>query len=183
MKFESLDIRLKNGKTVTLREASVDDAEELISVVKKYIEDSEYIPYTKGEFNPAIEFEKEWIQALNNQKNSLLLLAMHNDKIIGNISVNGSQRNMAVHTACIGIGLLREWRNQGIGSILFNSVIEWAKKNSQLEILWLETYVTNKEGIALYRKYGFEQDGIQKDFIKISDNEYADNLMMSLKLK
>ena len=183
MKLEPLNILLKDGKSVTIREASVDDAQELISVVKEYIEDSEYIPYTKGEFNPTIEFEKEWIQTLNDQKNSLLLLAIHDGKIIGNISVNGSQRNMAAHTACIGIGLLREWRNKGVGSILFNSVIEWAKKNSQLEILWLETYATNKEGMTLYKKYGFEQDGIQKNFIKLSDNEYADNLMMSLKLK
>ncbi len=183
MKLEPLNILLKDGKSVTIREASVDDAQELISVVKEYIEDSEYIPYTKGEFNPTIEFEKEWIQTLNDQKNSLLLLAIHDGKIIGNISVNGSQRNMAAHTACIGIGLLREWRNKGVGSILFNSVIEWAKKNSQLEILWLETYATNKEGMTLYKKYGFEQDGIQKNFIKLSDNEYADNLVMSLKLK
>ena len=183
MKLEPLNIVIKDGKSVTIREASVDDAQELISVVKEYIEDSEYIPYTKGEFNPTIEFEKEWIQTLNDQKNSLLLLAIHDGKIIGNISVNGSQRNMAAHTACIGIGLLREWRNKGVGSILFNSVIEWAKKNSQLEILWLETYATNKEGMTLYKKYGFEQDGIQKNFIKLSDNEYADNLVMSLKLK
>lgn len=183
MKFESLNYTLKDGKSVTVREASVDDAQELISVLKEYIEDSEYIPYTKGEFNPTIEFEKEWIQTLNDQKNSLLLLATHNGKIIGNISVNGSQRNMAAHTACIGIGLLREWRNRGVGSVLFNSVIEWAKKNSLLEILWLETYATNKEGMALYKKYGFIQDGIQKNFIKISENEYADNLLMSLKLK
>lgn len=183
MKFEPLNIVLKSEKSITIREASVDDAQELVSTVKEYIEDSEYIPYTKGEFNPTVEFEKEWIQTLNNQKNSLLLLAIHNDKIIGNISVNGSQRNMAAHTACIGIGLLREWRNQGVGSILFNSVIEWAKKNPELEILWLETYTTNKEGRALYEKYGFVEDGIQRNFIKISDKEYADNLMMSLKLK
>lgn len=68
MKFKYLNILLKSGKSITIREASVDDAQELVSTVKEYIEDSEYIPYTKGEFNPTVEFEKEWIQTLNNQK-------------------------------------------------------------------------------------------------------------------
>ncbi|WP_165020464.1 GNAT family N-acetyltransferase [Dysgonomonas sp. ZJ279] len=182
MKFEPIHIELKNGKTVTIREASVSDAEELIVTIREYVEESEFIPYIEGEFNPTIEDEKNWIQSFINQENSLLLLALCDNSIIGNISLNGSQRAMMKHTAGIGIGLLSEWRNQGVGSALFEAMISWAKI-SELELLWLETYNTNKIGLATYKKYGFEEVGKQKDFIKIASGVYADNVIMTLKIK
>lgn len=183
MKFKPLDKQLKNGETITIREATISDAEELISVVKEYIEKSAFIPYAVGEFNPTLEEEENWIKSLANAKNGLLLLATHNGKIIGNISVNGAERIMMQHTASIGIGIAEAWRNLGIGSILFEAAIEWAKKNSPLEILWLETYANNEIGLSLYQKYGFIEVGRQNRFIKISPKKYADNIIMTLRIK
>lgn len=183
MKFYPLHKTLKNGSSIVIREATNEDAMELIALVKDYIEDSNTIPYAKDEFNPSLEFELSWIKGLNEDKNSLSLLAIHNDTIIGNISVNGTIRKMMVHTAGIGLGISSEWRNKGLGNELLSAAIEWAKNHSQLEVLWLETYTINLTGIALYKKLGFEIDGTRKQFFKSESGEYFDNLMMSLKIK
>lgn len=173
---------LKDNSLLTIRQAKIDDAEEIRSVVKEYIEESEFIPYIQDEFNPSLEEEKIWIQSFD-VPNSLLLLAEIDGHIVGNISVNAVNRKMMSHTACIGIGLLKEYRGLGIGSVLFERVIEWAKKNPLIEILWLETYSTNKQGLALYKKYGFSEIGRHPDFVKLSDTEYVDNVTMTLKMK
>lgn len=92
-------------------------------------------------------------------------------------------RKMMSHASCIGIGLLKEYRGLGIGSFLFEKVLEWAKENPVVEILWLETYATNRAGLALYGKMGFKEIGRHPDFVKLSDTEYVDNVIMTLKVK
>ncbi len=183
MKFTTTEVTLKNGETIVIREAQISDAEELINVVKEYVEESKFIPYAKGEFSPTISEEEKWIQSFSDNENSLLLLAVHNNHIIGNISVNGAQREMMKHTACIGIGMLLSYRGKGIGSVLFEKAINWVRENALLEILWLETYKTNESGIALYRKFGFSEIGKHPHFIKLPSGEYIDEITMTVKIK
>ncbi|PXV67450.1 RimJ/RimL family protein N-acetyltransferase [Dysgonomonas alginatilytica] len=182
MKFEAIESVLKNGETIVIREARMNDAEELVAVVKEYVEESEFIPYTQGEFNLTADEEATWIKSLIDSKNSLLLVATYDNRIIGNISLNGAQREMMKHTSCIGIGMLASWRGKGVGSAFFEAAIKWAKENPSIEILWLGTYVTNKNGIALYHKFGFTEIGRHPDFIKLSSDEYVDEITMTLKV-
>lgn len=182
MKFTAIEKTLRNGETIVIREAQISDAEKLVAVVKEYVEESEFVPYTQGEFNLTEEEEATWIKSLIDNDNSLLLVATHDNQIIGNISLNGAQREMMKHTSCIGIGMLASWRGKGIGSAFFEAAINWAKENHIIEILWLGTYITNKNGIALYHKFGFTEIGRHPNFIKLSSDEYVDEITMTLKV-
>jgi RimJ/RimL family protein N-acetyltransferase len=180
MIIKSTDIILKNKETVSIELCSVDDAEELIKTVKKYLADSEYLLTSPNEFDPSPEQERSWIRSFMENENSLLLIAKKGNKIIGNIDITGGKREMTKHTAIIGMGILKEWRNTGLGTALLNKGIEWAKQNPQLEILWLQVFAQNTPAITLYKKAGFEVSGIQKRFFKSKDNIYFDNVIMSL---
>lgn len=183
MKFEPVDVKLKDAKTITIREATVDDAEELLKVVKEYAEESQFIPYIKGEFSISLEDQKKWIESFNVTSNGILLVATYEDHIIGNISLNISVKKMLQHTGTIGVGLLEKWRGQGIGSKLFENLIQWAIGKSTLEILWLETDKNNVSGKALYKKFGFTEVGLFPRFIKHSNGEYSDSMTMILNLQ
>lgn len=65
----------------------------------------------------------------------------------------------------IGMGLHYEWQNKKIGSLLMEETIRWAL-TSDLSLIWLEVYSTNKAGIKLYEKFGFEGCGIIKNFFE-----------------
>lgn len=183
MKFPTIETTLKNGKTVTIREARIEDAAELIEVVKKYIDESEFIPYTKGEFDPSLEEEKKWIQSFIDNDNSLLLVAEHDGSIIGNINFTGLQQKIMYHATHLGMGMLSEWTGQGVGSLLLGNAIQWAKNNSPIEMIYLEVYANNDAGLALYRKYGFEVSGKRQGLFKVSNTTYIDELIMTLKIK
>lgn len=86
------------------------------------------------------------------------------------------------HTAVIGMGILKEWRNKGLGTALLKLAIEWSKENSILELLWLQVYTVNELGLGLYRKVGFVENGIMKNFFK-QDGKYFDNLTMTMNVK
>lgn len=183
MKFTPIHKLLKGNIPVTIREAEPKDAKELCDVVKEYVEESEFIPYTENEFTLTVDEERKWIQTFSDIENSLLLLAIIGGQIVGNLSLNGNNRKMLKHTAVIGVGLLKQFRGNGLGSLLFESSIEWARKQSTLEILSLETYSTNEAGIALYKKFGFIESGVLNDFIKLAPDKYIDSVIMRLKIQ
>ena len=74
------------------------------------------------------------------------------------------------------MGLLPEYRGKGIGSQLLKAVLDHSKRFG-LEKVELQVYTTNSSAIALYKKFGFEQEGIIKKYRKL-DGEYFDCLAM-----
>lgn len=59
------------------------------------------------------------------------------------------------------------YRRKGVGALLIESLIEVAKERGMIG-LTLEVRVSNIEAQNLYKKYGFEAEGIRKGY-------YADN--------
>lgn len=181
-KFKTQTIELKNQKLVRIRQAEIEDAESLLNCIKIYIPHSEYVPKLEQEIKLTIEQEREWISSFLANENSLLLVAEHENEIIGNIDLTGNRRKIMQHTGVIGMGMLKEWRNSGLGTALLKLTIEWAKENEILELIWLQVYTENKLGLNLYRKMGFEENGIMKDFFKHGE-KYFDNLTMTMSVK
>lgn len=65
------------------------------------------------------------------------------------------------------VAVLPEFRGNGIGSALMESLIEIAKQEG-IERMTLEVRRSNYIAQSLYRKYGFEAGGVRKSY-------YADN--------
>lgn len=178
-KVEAKTVTLKNGLEVVIRQARLDDAENLLTCVKHVIPQSEYIPKLEHEITSTVEYEAEWISSFLITENALLLVAEHNGQIVGNIDTTCSKRTVMAHTACIGMGMLQEWRNTGLGTALLQTTIDWAKQHSAIELLWLQVYTANTLGIGLYRKMGFVETGLIKKYFKHGDT-YYDCLTMAL---
>ena len=68
------------------------------------------------------------------------------------------------------IAVKKEYRGKGYGKMLMNALIEDAKKQN-IKAMTLEVRVTNKSAIALYKKLGFKEAGIRKNYY--SDKEDA----------
>lgn len=181
MKFDPIHIKLKNDKTVEIREATIEDAEMLIGAAKKYLKSSNYLLSYEDEFNPTKEEEIAWIGSMDNE-NSLLLVATCGGEILSTFSLHGRQLRKLKHTAEIGIAILPEWQGVGLGTALFNAAIKWCKEKSSLEILYLDVFADNINAYNLYKKVGFIEDGRRKNNYKEKTGEYIDNIMMSLDL-
>ncbi len=75
------------------------------------------------------------------------------------------------------MGILPQYRSQGIGSTLLSKVVDHSRIFG-LEKIELNVYTTNISAIALYRKYGFEEEGLVRKYRKL-DGEYFDCLSMA----
>jgi len=72
---------------------------------------------------------------------------------------------------------LEAFTGQGIGSQLFVAMEKWAREK-QLHRLELTVMTHNKAGMALYKKQGFEIEGVRQQALVIN-NHYVDEYYMA----
>jgi putative acetyltransferase len=106
------------------------------------------------------------------------LVALHRDRVIGHLNVSREEGPMTRHVASLGMAVAPEWRGRGVGSALMNEVIRWAKEMG-VEKLALSVYPHNEAALALYRKFGFKEEGRLTGQSKKSIG-YLDEIVMGL---
>lgn len=182
MKFSPKTVGLKDGRSILLRHVEVSDAAKVIEFVHGFVYDEEFVPLSEGEFNPTIPEEEQILSNYIERPNSLFLVAEFEGKLVGNINVDGNQRQILRHTAVFGMGMHKEWQSCGLGTAILNAAIDWSKNDSDLEILFLQVYAENEAGLALYRKMGFVEHGRIPNFFK-QNGRYHDEISMHRVLK
>lgn len=81
------------------------------------------------------------------------------------------------HVGRLGMGLDPEHRGQGLGEALLRAAVEQAG-HCGLERVELQVFASNAPAIALYRKFGFETEGLRRRARKL-DEHYDDIIMMA----
>jgi len=79
------------------------------------------------------------------------------------------------------MAVAREWRGRGVGSALLAASIEWAKEHG-LHKLSLGVFAQNAAAIALYRKFGFLEEGRRVKQYRRASGELWDAIDMGLLL-
>ncbi len=84
------------------------------------------------------------------------------------------------HQSLFSIMIDERYRGQGLGTILMEKLMKFAKEEHKIELLHLEVYDKNP-AIGLYKKMGFKEYGRHPHFIKL-DSEYVDKVLMQKEL-
>ena len=82
------------------------------------------------------------------------------------------------HTAVLGLGVLAAYRGQGIGKALLHATLERARA-AGLTRIELTVRENNQRVAALYERFGFVREGIQRNAIRV-DGKYESLLAMAL---
>jgi ribosomal protein S18 acetylase RimI-like enzyme len=105
------------------------------------------------------------------------IVAVAAGEVIGSIHVGTSGHGFGE----IGMAIAREWRGRGVGSALMEAAIEWARAEG-LHKLSLGVFAHNAAGLALYRKYGFVEEGRRVKHYRRQNGELWDSIEMGLLL-
>jgi len=105
------------------------------------------------------------------------IVAVGGGEVIGSIHVGVSGHGYGE----IGMAIAREWRGRGVGSALMEAAIEWARERG-LHKLSLGVFAHNAAGLALYRKYGFVEEGRRVKHYRRQSGELWDTIEMGLLL-
>jgi RimJ/RimL family protein N-acetyltransferase len=111
----------------------------------------------------------------------VMLVAEIDGEIVG-----GSSLQWIGHsgTGLLGLGMWLDapYRGRGLGTALLTESITWAKDNGAHKIT-LEVWPHNDAALALYRRFGFEQEGYLRRHWRRRNGELWDSIVMGLLLE
>jgi RimJ/RimL family protein N-acetyltransferase len=173
---------MKDGTPFTISHAVVEDAEDVLHYLSTIFQESKYLVTTLDDFQMDAEREKQFIASLLDDNNKIMLVAKHNNQIIGTLDFSNGRKKKIQHTGAFGMSVKTEFRSKGVGHALLMTLLDWAEQNETIERVELEVFASNAPAIHLYKKLGFVEEGIKKNYIKWN-NEYEDIILMAKLLK
>lgn len=165
---------------IEIREAMPEDAEELLACMRKTGGETDNLTFGKEGLPVTVEQERKYLEQMHLAEKSVHYGVWKDGEMIGNGSLNGLPRRMG-HVAEMGLVVVKAQWNKGIGGMLIEKLIGYARK-AQIEMIKLEVRSDNAGAIHLYEKYGFRRAGRLPAYFKIGE-EYFDYDVMCLDLR
>jgi RimJ/RimL family protein N-acetyltransferase len=163
-----------------IRELQPVDAENFICLIKQVESEAKFMLMEAGERKTTPEQQRKQLEHIKQQSNSTIFVTeQENGKLVGYLIAIGGSVKRTKHSAYLVIGILEEYRGRGIGSSLFQRLEEWAI-NSNISRLELTVVTQNEAGIALYKKSGFEIEGIKRKSLMVDAEFYNEYFMSKL---
>jgi RimJ/RimL family protein N-acetyltransferase len=105
------------------------------------------------------------------------LLALDGDRVVGSLSIRRDEHPATRHVATLGMFVVDGHRRRGIGRALMGEALAWSERVG-VERLELTVYPGNRAAIALYRAFGFGEEGRLVRHAKKSYG-YEDEILMA----
>ena len=106
-------------------------------------------------------------------ENLYSLVAVENDKIIGQIGFEVNSNPRRKHVANFGMVVAESCRGKGVGSSLLEAMLDVCERWLAVRRIELEVYTENRSAIRLYEKYGFCIEGTAREYA-FRDGAFAD---------
>jgi [ribosomal protein S18]-alanine N-acetyltransferase len=153
-----------------VRPASADDARAMAELFAAVAQERDAIAT-----EPPVEVEER--AALFARTAAGTVVAVADGRVVGMLHVDVSQHGFGE----FGMLVDRDWRGRGAGSALLAAAVDWARDHG-LHKLCLEVFAHNSAAIALYRKYGFREEGRRIKQYRRASGELWDSIVMGLLL-
>lgn len=120
------------------------------------------------------------IVALNEQGGGVFLVAEEDGAPIGHGLLQAYELAVTAHVVALTIAVHEDHQGRGVGKLLMQALIDWARASSSVEKIELRVRSSNQRAIALYRALGFVEEGRFKQRVKLGPRTYLDDVAMGL---
>jgi len=141
---------------ITIRPASPRDADSYIEFWTAVVAEGRYVRTERVSHSKRVyrsRFRRPWTD-----HEAQIVAVDAQGSVVGHIYIQRERHPVTHHVATLGIAVAADQRGRGVGSALLADAIVWAR-GVGVEKLVLSVYPHNTGAIALYRKFGFVQEG------------------------
>ena len=168
---------LRDGRQVRIRRAEPDDAAAILAYLTRV--GGETINLTFGAEGPGFSEEEEraYLTHMAAADNSLAIVAVTEDEIVGALTFDGGRRPRMRHAGEFGISVLQAYAGVGLGKALLEYLLAWAERGGIVRKINLKVRVDNLPAISLYERMGWVHEGrTSRD--TLIDGQFNDCLLM-----
>lgn len=179
MIIEEVKFKLKDGREAVLRSPKEEDVESTLKYLVISAGETDFIlryPEECGKYTP--EGEKKLFEQKNASPNEAMIMCVVDGRVVGNCEISFFRGMKTRHRASIGIALISEFWNQGIGTKMFEEMIRLAETREEVTQLELEFVEGNARARHLYEKMGFRIAGVHPNAIRLKDGTLLNNYLM-----
>ncbi|MFZ8335900.1 GNAT family N-acetyltransferase [Staphylococcus aureus] len=134
-----------------IRRVSIKDVENFISMLANIYDESPYMFYTPGEYDPSVTSASKQLE----------------EYITSPLK----------HVAKIDLGVKKLYQHRGIGQALLDAIMAWCL-NNQIHRIEANVPLNNQPALELFKSADFQIEGVLKDKLFI-DGKYYDDYMMA----
>ena len=148
----------KKGKKIVFRLPVLDDVPLLTQYVNTISDEDTFVTlsgehYTEEEEQKVVE---EWIMKMS-KNDKVVLVGFDGPTLVAIADIDRLARR-SKHVGHLGISIAKDYRDEGIGTKLMETLVELARKMG-LQMIELVAYLPNTQAIHVYTKVGFKEVG------------------------
>jgi diaminopimelate decarboxylase len=141
---------------MSIRPADPRDAASFLAFWTDVVAEGGYVR-SERVAHPARVYRRRFRRPWTDHEAQIVAVDDH-DRVVGNVYVQRERHPVTRHVATLGIAVAADYRGRGVGSGLLAEAICWGR-GVGVEKIVLSVYPSNTGAIALYRKFGFVQEG------------------------
>lgn len=113
-------------------------------------------------------------------RGGICLVAERDGAIVGHAFLEPLPLAATAHVVRLTIAVHDGHQRTGIGRSLMTALLAWARAEPHVDKVELQVRSSNEAAIALYRSFGFVEEGRKTRRLKIGDGRYLDDVYLAL---
>ena len=175
-------IKLKDGRTCTLRNCTEQDGKAVLDVFNLTHAQTDWMLTYPEEHSFTVEQEAEFLRNRTDSPDEIEILAEIDGKVVGTAGIGCVGRKEKLkHRAEFGIGIDKEYWGLGIGHALTEACIECAEAAGYAQ-LELDVTAENERAVALYKSVGFVEFGRDPKGFRSRESGWQELILMRREL-
>jgi RimJ/RimL family protein N-acetyltransferase len=149
----------KNNKQFIIRYLMESDVEKTHQFINTISKEKTYITFQGEEIT--LEGEKKFVASIlqrMEEKKGLALMVFVDEKLVGFCTLEMKERTFA-HEGVLAISIAKDFRHEGIGKKLMETMLQETKNLTDLKIVSLGVFGDNQTAYNLYKELGFKESG------------------------
>jgi ribosomal protein S18 acetylase RimI-like enzyme len=156
------------------------DALPTLALQREVVAEDRWFVTGPTELAVTLEDREREIRILGEADNSVFLVARLPDvRVAGFLTVTGGALARGRHVGRLEVLVGAAHRRQGVGRALIGGAIAWAERTGVVRKLSLAVFADNAAAIALYRSFGFVDEGRRIGEYREADGRLRGDLLMA----
>ncbi len=176
------EIVLEDGRKAVLRAPDWHDLDDFLSLINELVDEhADILRSTHSSHSEEAEWLGDRLTAIE-KGNLIALVAEINGRLVASsdIAQRTPENPEHSHVGVLGIAILKNAREIGLGKVLMDSLLQLAKQTG-LKVIILDMFATNTVARRLYEKVGFVEVGKIPKAIN-RDGKYIDLIRFAIEI-